>query len=733
MNNLDRRWRAPDDLVVYGGIGRAARNWTATRASCAPCASWRRRNVARAVGQARRRVRTHTDAPRVLIANSNLVGAGPRGPLPRARSQGPDDVRPDDGRVVDLHWQPGDRAGHVRDLRGDGRQHYGGDLAGAGSSTAGLGGMGGAQPLAATMAGASMLAWSCRPERIQKRLTRATRRARGHRRRGPRADRARDARAQGDLVACSAMPRKCCRAVEACVRPMPSPTRPRARPGERLTCPRAGHSSSGTALRESDRAPSRPLHAVRWPARRAMLAFQKLGIPVFDYATTSARSRWTRREDAFAFPASCPPTCGRCSAAASDRPLGRAVGDPEDIPSHRQKVKALIPTTRTSTAGWTWRANASSSRACPHASAGWPGSATGSPRVQRNGRARRVEGSCRDRRDTSTRAPSRSPNARRRRCVTLRRRRRLADAQRDAEHRERCDGGSIHHGGGVGIGYRQHAGVVIGVRRHPAAGEAHRARAVERPSLGRDAPRRCGYEIAVECAREHGLEAAVPGLKRGWGSGMGIERRAAGSGYDSCAATFRVATGQEVAAIRLSPSPIPIPCVPLPHCRIAPATTRACFDTDDRRARRRDRLGGPEAGCPPVCGRITRRTGGRWLTPDSSTATRTSCSGPARGGIRTPHGWHQFADIAREVRDHEHRACDARRERGRARRAEPTSPAVAARRSVTTVEIKSGYGLGSTQKRACCALRDARGAAPGHVSTSLLAAHALPPNSPARG
>ena len=65
--------------------------------------------------------RTHADAPRVLIANSNLVRAlGGLGAFQRARSQGPDDVRPDDGRQLDLHRQPGHRAGHLRDVRRDG-------------------------------------------------------------------------------------------------------------------------------------------------------------------------------------------------------------------------------------------------------------------------------------------------------------------------------------------------------------------------------------------------------------------------------------------------------------------------------------------------------------------------------------------------------------------------------------------------------------------------------------
>ena len=169
MNNLDPDVaEKPEELVVYGGIGRAARNWAVLRPD--------RRGLKQLeddetlLVQSGKPVgvfRTHTDAPRVLIANSNLVPAlGELGALPRTRSQGPDDVRPDDGRLLDLHRQPGHRAGHLRDLRRSGRQHFGGNLKGKWILTAGLGGMGGAQPLAATMAGACMLAIECQTSRI---------------------------------------------------------------------------------------------------------------------------------------------------------------------------------------------------------------------------------------------------------------------------------------------------------------------------------------------------------------------------------------------------------------------------------------------------------------------------------------------------------------------------------------------------------------------------------------
>ena len=159
MNNLDPEVaERPEDLVVYGGTGKAARDWAVLRPR-----SWRRSETlgddetllvqsGKPVGV----LRTHPDAPRVLIANSNLVGPlGHLGAIPRARGEGPDDVRPDDRRVVDLHRHAGDPAGHLRDLR---RRRAAPTSAATISragwcSPAASGGMGGAQPLAATMNG----------------------------------------------------------------------------------------------------------------------------------------------------------------------------------------------------------------------------------------------------------------------------------------------------------------------------------------------------------------------------------------------------------------------------------------------------------------------------------------------------------------------------------------------------------------------------------------------------
>ena len=120
MNNLDPEVAEhPDELVVYGGTGKAARNWDAFARDRSRAAGPRgRRDAARPVRQARRRVRTHEWAPRVLIANSNLVPAvGHLGGVPPARAARPDDVRPDDRRLLDLHRHPGHPAGHLRDVR----------------------------------------------------------------------------------------------------------------------------------------------------------------------------------------------------------------------------------------------------------------------------------------------------------------------------------------------------------------------------------------------------------------------------------------------------------------------------------------------------------------------------------------------------------------------------------------------------------------------------------------
>ena len=122
MNNLDPEVaERPDDLVVYGGTGRAARSWAAFDAIVRSLrASGRRRDAARAVGQAGRRLshpRVGAARPHRQLAPRSRVGD--LGGVPPPRGDGSDDVRPDDSRLVDLHRQPGHRPGHLRVLRRD--------------------------------------------------------------------------------------------------------------------------------------------------------------------------------------------------------------------------------------------------------------------------------------------------------------------------------------------------------------------------------------------------------------------------------------------------------------------------------------------------------------------------------------------------------------------------------------------------------------------------------------
>ncbi len=173
MNNLDPEVaEAPEELVVYGGIGRAARNWQCYDQIIASLKDLEGDETllvqsGKPVGV----FKTHADAPRVLIANSNLV--------PHWATW--DHFNELDKKGLMMYGQmtagswiyigsQGIVQGTYETFVEMGRQHFSGDLKGKWILTAGLGGMGGAQPLAATMAGAHMLAIECQASRIEKRL-----------------------------------------------------------------------------------------------------------------------------------------------------------------------------------------------------------------------------------------------------------------------------------------------------------------------------------------------------------------------------------------------------------------------------------------------------------------------------------------------------------------------------------------------------------------------------------
>ena len=173
MNNLDPAVaERPEELVVYGGIGRAARDWDSfDRIVHALRRLEADQTLLVQSGKPAGVFRTHADAPRVLIANSNLV---PRWATWEHFNELDRLGLMMYGQMTAGSWiyigSQGIVQGTYETFVEVGRQHYGGSLAGRWILTAGLGGMGGAQPLAATMAGASMLAVECQASRIEMRL-----------------------------------------------------------------------------------------------------------------------------------------------------------------------------------------------------------------------------------------------------------------------------------------------------------------------------------------------------------------------------------------------------------------------------------------------------------------------------------------------------------------------------------------------------------------------------------
>ncbi|MBT6784721.1 MAG: urocanate hydratase [Planctomycetes bacterium] len=173
MNNLDPEVAEdPDHLVVYGGSGKAARTWECFDAIVSTLRSMRPdETLLIQSGKPVAVARTHADAPRVLIANSNLVPRwGTIEEFRRLEAEGLTMY----GQMTAGSWiyigTQGILQGTYETFVEAGRQHFGGDLAGRWILTAGLGGMGGAQPLAASMAGAVSLTIEVDPERIKKRL-----------------------------------------------------------------------------------------------------------------------------------------------------------------------------------------------------------------------------------------------------------------------------------------------------------------------------------------------------------------------------------------------------------------------------------------------------------------------------------------------------------------------------------------------------------------------------------
>jgi urocanate hydratase len=516
MNNLDPQVaERPDDLVVYGGIGKAARNWDSyDRIVAALRALGDEETLLIQSGKPVGVFRTHADAPRVLIANSNLV----------ARWANWDRFNELDrkglmmfGQMTAGSWiyigSQGIVQGTYETFVEMGRQHFGGNLAGKWFLTAGLGGMGGAQPLAATMAGASMLAIECRPERIAKRLetryldvaVNTLDEALEALDRAKREGRAISVGLLGN--ACEVLPELLRRGVK------PDAVTDQTSAHD----PVNGYLPGGWTLEQWDRLRAEdPARVAREASKsmarhvEAMLAFKAQGIPVVDYGNNIRQVAFDEGvKNAFDFPGFVP---------AYVRPLfcrgigpfrwAALSGDPEDIYRTDAKVKELLPNDE-ALHHWLDMARERIQFQGLPARICWVGLGDrhrlglAFNEMVRKGELKAPVVIGRDHLDSGSVA---SPN-------------RETEAMRDGSDAvadwpllnallNTASGAtwvSIHHGGGVGMGYSQHSGVVIVCDGTPAA-----AKRIERvlwndPGTGVMRHADAGYEIAIDCAKQHGL------------------------------------------------------------------------------------------------------------------------------------------------------------------------------------------------------------------------------------
>ena len=522
MNNLDPEVAEnPEELVVYGGIGRAARDWACFDAIVATLKRLEADETllvqsGKPVGV----FRTHTDAPRVLIANSNLVG----------RWATWEHFHELDklglmmyGQMTAGSWiyigTQGIVQGTYETFVECGRQHFGGSLKGRWILTGGLGGMGGAQPLAATMAGASMLAVECRPSRIERRLqTRyldlmATEL-------DDALERIDRANRDGSPVSIGLVGNAATVFEQLAHRGiLPDIVTDQTSAHD----PLHGYLPAGWSVEEwEDRQESDPA-AVEAAARetmarhvRAMLAFQSAGVATLDYGNNIRQfAREQGVEDAFAFPGFVP---------AYIRPLfcrgigpfrwAALSGDPDDIYATDRKVKELIPDDP-HLHHWLDMARERIAFQGLPARICWLGLGQRAKiglalnEMVRTGEVKAPIVIGRDHLDSgSVASPNRETEAMRDGSDTI------ADWPLLNALLNTASGAtwvSLHHGGGVGIGFSQHAGMVV-----VADGTDDAARRLQRvltndPATGVMRHADAGYDLAVACAREQDLD--LPMLK----------------------------------------------------------------------------------------------------------------------------------------------------------------------------------------------------------------------------
>jgi len=516
MNNLDPMVAEnPEELVVYGGIGKAARNWECYEAIVATLRGMEEDETllvqsGKPVGV----FKTHTDAPRVLIANSNLV---PHWATWEHFNELDKKGLMMYGQMTAGSWiyigSQGIVQGTYETFVEMGRQHFGGDLSGKWILTAGLGGMGGAQPLAATMAGASCMAIECQESRIDYRLKTGYL--------DTRADTVEEAleiieksHAGGKAISVGVLGN----AAEI----LPEMVKKGIRP-DALTDQTSAHDPVNGYLpigwtveewftkRETDpaavAAASKPSMAIHV---KAMLEYHAMGVPTVDYGNNIRQVAFDEGvKNAFDFPGFVP---------AYIRPLfcqgigpfrwAALSGDPEDIYKTDQKVKELIPD-NPHLHNWLDMARERIQFQGLPARICWVGLgdrhrlALAFNEMVKNGELKAPVVIGRDHLDSGSVA---SPN-------------RETEAMMDGSDAvsdwpllnallNTASGAtwvSLHHGGGVGMGFSQHSGVVILCDGTEAAAKRVGRVLWNDPATGVMRHADAGYEIAKNCAREKGL------------------------------------------------------------------------------------------------------------------------------------------------------------------------------------------------------------------------------------
>ncbi len=514
MNNLDDEVAEdPQSLVVYGGIGRAARNWQCFDKIVETLERLKEdQTLLVQSGKPVGVFRTHKDAPRVLIANSNLV---PKWATWECFNELDRKGLMMYGQMTAGSWiyigTQGIVQGTFETFAEMGRQHYGGDLKGHWILTAGLGGMGGAQPLAAVMAGAHCIAIEVQESRIEKRLE-----TRYLDRRASSIDEAleiiRTATEPTSVGLLGNAAEILPEMLKRGIRPDALTDQTSAHDPANGYCPDGWTVAKWQEMRERD--PAAVIEAAKQSMARhveAMLAFKDMGVPTFDYGNNIRQEAYdegvTRAFDFAGFvPAYVRPLF--CRGIGPFRWVALS-GDPEDIYRTDQRVKELIPDDP-HLHRWLDMARERIAFQGLPARICWVGLGQrhrlglAFNEMVRNGEVSAPIVIGRDHLDSGSVA---SPN-------------RETESMKDGSDvvsdwpllnalLNTASGAtwvSLHHGGGVGMGYSQHAGMVI-----VADGTDDAARRLERvlwndTATGVMRHADAGYDIAIDCAREQALD-----------------------------------------------------------------------------------------------------------------------------------------------------------------------------------------------------------------------------------